>query len=77
MTEKNQQKRKLKVTLDHAVKHMQAAWTRVRHAQLYGFHAAVSALEIARANEDDFRVYCRDRSVRGDLLETQVAELII
>jgi hypothetical protein len=56
---------------------MQAAWTRFRDAQLYAFHAAVPVLEFARAKPQDFRVYCQDRSVKGDLLETQVAELLI
>jgi hypothetical protein len=69
--------RKLELTLDHAVKNMQVAWNTSRYAQLYAFHAAVPALEIARANPDDFRVYCQDRSVGGDLPETQVAELLI
>src|SRR5207248_7195919 len=37
----------------------------------------VPGLEFARANPDDFRLYCRDRGVNGDLPETQVAQLLI
>jgi hypothetical protein len=77
MTEENNEQRKLKLTLDQAVKTMQAAWTKFRAAQLYAFHAAVPVLEFARANEDDFRVYCQDRNVKGDLPETRVVELLV
>jgi hypothetical protein len=77
MTAENNEPRKPVLTLDQAVKNMQAAWTKFRDAQLYAFHAAVPVLEFARANETDFRVYCQDRSLRGDLPETQVAELMI
>jgi hypothetical protein len=77
MEEGDRQDRKPELTLDQAVKNMQAAWTKFRDAQLYAFHAAVPVLEFARAHEDDFRVYCQDRSLRGDLPETQVAELMI
>jgi len=69
--------RKPKLTLDPAVKNMQAKWAYSRDAQLFAFHAAVPVLEFARANPGDFRLYCQDRSVRGDLPETQVAELMI
>jgi hypothetical protein len=77
MEESDRQDRKPELTLDQAVKTMQAAWTKFRDAQLYAFHAAVPVLELARANEDDFRVYCQDRSIKGDLPETQVVELMI
>jgi hypothetical protein len=77
MDKDDREDRKPELTLDQAVKTMQAAWTKFRDAQLYAFHAAVPVLELARANEDDFRVYCQDRSVKGDLPETQVVELLI
>jgi hypothetical protein len=77
MTEENNEQRKLKLTLDQAVKTMQAAWTKFRAAQLYAFHAAAPVLEFARTDQGDFRVYCQDRSVKGDLAETQVVELLI
>jgi hypothetical protein len=77
MTAENNEPRKPKLTLDQAVKNMQTAWTTFRNAQLYAFHAAVPVLELAHANENDFRVYCQDRSVKGDLPETQVVELLI
>jgi hypothetical protein len=77
MIERNDHQRKLDLTLDQRVRNMQAAWTKSRDFQLYAFQAAVSVLEFARANPDDFRVYCQDRSIRGDLPETQVAELMI
>ena len=77
MTEGNNDQRKPKLTLDQAVKNVQTAWDKFRDAQLYAFHAAVPTLEFARANEHDFRVYCQDRSIKGDLPETQVVELMI
>jgi hypothetical protein len=77
MDEDERDVRKPELTLDQAVKNMQAAWTKFRYAQLFAFHAAVPVLELARAHPDDFRVYCQDRSVRGDLPETQVVELMI
>jgi hypothetical protein len=77
MTIEYNEPRKPELTLDQAVKNLQAAWIKFRDAQLYAFHAAVPVLEFARANEDDFRVYCQDRSIKGDLLETQVVELMI
>jgi len=77
MDEVHREERKPELTLDQAVKSMQAAWTKFRDVQLYAFHAAVPTLEIARASPDDFRIYCQDRGVRGDRPETQVAELLI
>jgi hypothetical protein len=77
MTDENNDQGKPELTLDQAVKNMHAAWTKFRDAQLYAFHAAVPVLEFARANEDDFRIYCQDRSVKGDLTETQVVDLMI
>jgi hypothetical protein len=77
MDEDDREDRKPELTLDQAVKNMQAKWTKVRDAQLYAFHAAVPVLERARANEDDFRLYCQDRSVKGDLTETQVVDLML
>jgi hypothetical protein len=77
MEEGDRQDRKAELTLDQIVKKMQAAWTKFRDAQLYAFHAAVPGLEFARANKDDFRVYCQDRSIKGDLPETQVVELLV
>jgi hypothetical protein len=77
MDENHREQRKPGLTLDRAVKNMQAAWTKFRDAQLYAFHAAVPTLELARANADEFRVFCQDRGVKGDLPETRVAELMI
>jgi hypothetical protein len=77
MTEKNNEQCKLELTLDRSVKNMQAAWGKSRESQLYALHAAVPVLELARANTEDFRVYCQDRSVRGDRPETQVVELML
>jgi hypothetical protein len=72
MDENDREDRKPELRLDPAVKNMQAAWAKFRDTQLYAFHAAVPTLEFARANEHDFRVYCQDRSIKGDLPETQV-----
>ena len=77
MTQNTNEQCKPELTLDQVVKRMQAAWTKFRDAQLYAFHAAVPGLEYARANEDDFRVYCQDRSVKGDLPETRVVDLMM
>jgi hypothetical protein len=77
MTKNDNGERKPELTLDEIVKSMQAAWTKFRDAQLYALHAAVPGLEFARAKPDDFRVYCQDLSVKGDLPETQIAELLI
>jgi hypothetical protein len=77
MDEDDREDRKPELTLDQVVKNVQAKWTKFRDAQLYAFHAAVPVLELARANEDGFRVYCQDRSVKGDLTETQVVDLML
>jgi hypothetical protein len=77
MDENHQEERKPELTLDRAVKNSQAAWSKFREAQLYAFHAAVPALELARTDEGYFRVFCQDRGIKGDLPETQIAELML
>jgi len=53
MIERNHHQRKLDLTLDQLVLNMQADRTKSRDSQLYAFQAAVSVLELARANPDD------------------------
>ena len=69
--------RKEYLTLDHLVHTMKAAFGESRNALLSALCAAAPVLTWARANEADFRTYCKRNSVCGQELESLVVELML